>query len=70
MSKRTSGWRKLEEVNQLWAVKLNMLFMVISIVIGILLIKKKTTKMAYIVAITELVYALLAIISGGSVGVG
>lgn len=60
----------LEEVNQLWAVKLNMLFMVISIVIGILLIKKKTTKMAYIVAITELVYALLAIISGGSVGVG
>ena len=34
----------LEEVNQLWAVKLNMLFMVISIVIGILLIKKKTTK--------------------------
>ena len=60
----------LEEVNQLWAVKLNMLFMVISIVIGILLIKKKTTKMAYIVAITELIYALLAIISGGSVGVG
>ena len=48
-----------EEVNQLWAVKLNILFMIFDIVMGILLIKKKTTKMAYILAITELVYIVL-----------
>ena len=44
--------------------------MVVSIVLGILLIKKKTTTMAYILAIIELVYVLLAITSGGSVGIG
>ena len=36
----------------------------------ILLIKKKTTTMAYILAIIELIYVLLAITSGGSVGIG
>ena len=55
---------------QMGAVKLNLLFMVVSIVLGILLIKKKTTTMAYILAIIELVYVLLAITSGGSVGIG
>ena len=55
---------------QMGAVKLNLLFMVISIILGILLIKKKTTTMAYILAIIELVYVLLAITSGGSVGIG
>ena len=34
----------LEEVNQLWAVKLNMLFMIFDIVMGILLIKRKQQK--------------------------
>lgn len=60
----------LDDVYKVGGVKLNLLFMVVNIVLGILLIKKKTTKIAYIVSITELVYALLAIISGGSVGVG
>lgn len=55
---------------QMGAVKLNLLFMVVSIVLGILLIKKKTTTMAYILAIIELIYVLLAITSGGSVGIG
>ena len=60
----------LEEVNQLWAVKLNMLFMIFDIVMGILLIKKKTTKMAYILAITELVYIVLVLVLGGTIGIG
>ena len=60
----------LEEVNQLWAVKLNILFMIFDIVMGILLIKKKTTKMAYILAITELVYIVLVLVLGGTIGTG
>lgn len=60
----------LDGLFQMGAVKLNLLFMVVSIVLGILLIKKKTTTMAYILAIIELVYVLLAITSGGSVGIG
>ena len=57
----------LDGLFQMGAVKLNLLFMVVSIVLGILLIKKKTTTMAYILAIIELIYVLLAITSGGSV---
>ena len=60
----------LDGLFQMGAVKLNLLFMVVSIVLGILLIKKKTTTMAYILAIIELIYVLLAITSGGSVGIG
>ena len=60
----------LDGLFQMGAVKLNLLFMVVSIVLGILLIKKKTTTMAYILAVIELVYVLLAITSGGSVGIG
>lgn len=60
----------LDGLFQMGAVKLNLLFMVVSIVLGILLIKKKTTTMAYILAIIEVVYVLLAITSGGSVGIG
>ena len=60
----------LDDLFRIGAVKLNLLFMVVSIVLGILLIKKKTTTMAYILAIIELVYVLLAITSGGSVGIG
>lgn len=51
-------------------VKLNLIFVVFDIVMGILLIKKKTTKMAYILAITELVYVLLVIVLGGAAGMG
>ena len=54
----------LDGLFQMGAVKLNLLFMVVSIVLGILLIKKKTTTMAYILAIIELIYVLLAITSG------
>ena len=60
----------LDGLFQMGAVKLNLLFMVVSIVLGILFIKKKTTTMAYILAIIELIYVLLAITSGGSVGIG
>ncbi len=60
----------LEDVYKVGGVKLNLLFMVFDIVMGILLLKKKTTKMAYILAITELVYLLLVIISGGTIGLG
>ncbi len=60
----------LEDVYKVGGVKLNLLFMVFDIVMGILLLKKKTTKMAYILAITELVYLLLVIISGGMIGLG
>lgn len=59
-----------DDLFRIGAVKLNLLFMVVSIVLGILLIKKKTTTMAYILAVIELVYVLLAITSGGSVGIG
>ncbi len=60
----------LGDVYKVGGVKLNLLFMVFDIVMGILLLKKKTTKMAYILAITELVYLLLVIISGGTIGLG
>ena len=60
----------LDDLFRIGAVKLNLLFMVVSIVLGILVIKKKTTTMAYILAVIELVYVLLAITSGGSVGIG
>ena len=36
-----------DDMSRLWAVNLNMLFMIFDIVMGILLLKKKTTKMAY-----------------------
>ncbi len=60
----------LDDVFRVGGLKLNLLFMVFDIVMGILLIKKKTTKMAYILAITELIYVLLVIILGGTVGCG
>ncbi len=60
----------LGDVYKVGGVKLNLLFMVFDIVMGILLLKKKTTKMAYILAITELVYVLLVIILGGTIGSG
>ena len=44
--------------------------MIFDIVMGILLIKKKTTKMAYILAITELVYIVLVLVLGGTIGIG
>jgi len=44
--------------------------MIFDIVMGILLIKKKTTKMAYILAITELVYIVLVLVLGGTIGTG
>lgn len=47
-----------------------MLIMIVSIVLGIILIKKKTTKIAYMLAITELIYIGLVIILGGSVDIG
>ena len=53
-----------DDMSRLWAVKLNMLFMIFDIVMGILLLKKKTTKMAYILAITELVYIVLVLVLG------
>lgn len=60
----------LDDVFRVGGLKLNLLFMFFDIVVGILLIKKKTTKMAYILAITELIYVLLVIILGGTVGSG
>lgn len=59
-----------DDMSRLWAVKLNMLFMIFDIVMGILLLKKKTTKMAYILAITELVYIVLVLVLGGTIGIG
>lgn len=59
-----------DDMSRLWAVNLNMLFMIFDIVMGILLLKKKTTKMAYILAITELVYVVLVIVLGGKIGIG
>ena len=47
---------------QMGAVKLNLLFMVVSIVLGILLIKKKTTTMAYILAIIGAISFLLSLV--------
>ena len=59
-----------DDMSRLWAVNLNMLFMIFDIVMGILLLKKKTTKMAYILAITELVYIVLVLVLGGTIGIG
>ena len=59
-----------DDMSRLWAVNLNILFMIFDIVMGILLLKKKTTKMAYILAITELVYVVLVFVLGGTIGTG
>lgn len=59
-----------DDVYKVRGVKLNLLFMVVSIVLGILLIKKKTTKIAYILAITELIYVGVVVASGGTIGIG
>ena len=64
------GGGSLDGLWHMGAVKLNLLFMVASIVLGILLIKKKTTKMAYALVITELIYVVFVITLGGSIGIG
>lgn len=64
------GGGSLDVLWHMGAVKLNLLFMVASIVLGILLIKKKTTKMAYALAITELIYVVFVVTLGGTIGVG
>lgn len=60
----------LEGMYRIPAVRLNLLIMIADIILGIILIKKKTTTMAYVLSITELVYVLMVVISGGTVGTG